>query len=148
VLPNTVAYRYEVWTQQYVPALHGRWAAGWGPCCTGATDLPPDLAWHYTESAYITVLLRGGLLLLASFGLLMWALGSRALRAARELGPECEQRAYGRTLLLIVLLLVPMHWIEPYFIDNGLPQLVWGLAAVIAATGPRLGASRPEERTA
>jgi len=124
-VPETLAYRYDVWTQQYLPALSGRWIAGYGP------ELPPDIHWRYTESMYITLLLRGGLLLLAVYGGLMLALALAARRLTDDSDPD--RRAVARVVFAIVILLVPLHFVMPYFINVGLPHLLWGLAGLLMA---------------
>jgi hypothetical protein len=133
IVPNTLAYRYEVWTKQYLPALSGRWVTGWGPCCSTPTDLPSGLGWDFTESVYLTLLLRGGIMLLAVYGLLMWGFGALARRSSRAGAGPPGDRAVGRVLLVLVLALIPLQFVEPYFVDTGLPHLLWAMAGLLAA---------------
>ncbi len=140
-VPQTLAYRYSVWRDQYLPGLSGRWVSGYGP------DLPPDVTWTATESMYITLLLRGGLLLLAVYGGLMWALGAAARRATYE-EEDPDRRAAARVLLALVIILVPMHFVMPYFVDTGLPQLLWVLAGVALAGSYARGRATAETRAA
>jgi hypothetical protein len=42
-------------------------------------------------------------------------------------------RALGRAVVLLVLLLVPMHLLEPYFTLTGLAHVFWILAALLLA---------------
>jgi hypothetical protein len=142
LVPQTIAYRYDVWTTQFLPALTGRWLTGWGPCCSTPTDLPSGLGWDFTESVYLTLLLRGGVILLAGYAVLMWAFASVSRRAAREPARPAADRAAANVLFFLVLALVPLQWIEPYFIDDGLPQLVWGLAGLLMATGATAAPTR------
>ena len=39
IIPRTLAARYSIWTEQYVPAMSGHWATGWGP------GVPPKVDW-------------------------------------------------------------------------------------------------------
>lgn len=131
LVPETLAYRYELFEHQSLPALRGRWLTGYGP------EQPPELRlgnFAWTESAYITVLLRGGVPLLLTFGALMvgfFALG----RAAQGRGSP-TQVAVGRVLVAVVVILVPIHLIETYFLDTGPPHVLWALAGVAAARRP------------
>ena len=122
-VPQTVAYRHQVWTEQFIPALSGHWTTGYGP------DLPPQIQWDHTESVYITLLLRGGVSLLALYGGLMWALAHTAGRcvAAR---PD-HVRAVARVLRITVVLLAFLHLVMPYFVTTGLPHLLWLLPALV-----------------
>jgi len=127
-VPQTVDYRYRLWTQQYFPTLSGKWLTGYGP------DLPPSVRFPYTESVYMTMLLRGGIVLLGAFLALMVALFAAGLRA-RD-GPEAAGRAAGRTLIVAVALLTAMHFMEPYFIDTGMAHLAWVTAALVCGAAP------------
>ncbi|HVV57763.1 MAG TPA: O-antigen ligase family protein [Gaiellaceae bacterium] len=142
VVPQTLAYRVDVWRTQFLPALTGRWLTGWGPCCSTPDSLPAGLAWDFTESVYLTLLLRGGVILLGAYAVLMWAFASTSRRAARARERPAVDRAAANVLLFLVLALVPLQWIEPYFIDDGLPQLLWGLAGLLMAAG--VSTARPQ----
>lgn len=128
-VPQTVYYRYQVWTGQYFPALAGKWLTGYGP------DLPPSVRFPYTESLYMTLLLHGGFPLLCVYLLLTAALLGAALRARDD--PEPELRASARALALMTFLLLPMHLIEPYFILTGGSHLIW-IAAGLSFRGSQL----------
>jgi hypothetical protein len=127
-VPQTVDYRYRLWTQQYFPTLSGKWLTGYGP------DLPPSVRFPYTESVYMTMLLRGGLVLLGVFLALMGALFLAGMRA-RD-GPEAAGRAAGRVTVVAVALLVAMHFMEPYFLDTGMAHLLWITAALVSGAAP------------
>ena len=121
-MPQSVAYRIDLWSDQLLPAIAGRWLTGYGP------DLPPGLSFEYTESMYLTLLFRGGIPLLLIYAGLMLALGGVALGIARSTDPF--GRLLGRALFAIVALLAVLHLLEPYFVTTGLPHLVWILAAL------------------
>jgi hypothetical protein len=128
--PSTLSFRLHVWTEQYLPVIDRHLATGYGP------DLPPGSVWEFTESAYVTLLLRGGLPLLLLFGWLMWTTARHALTV------EDDRRPLARTMFVVVLLLVVMHGVDNYFFDAGLPQVWWGLAGLLFAgtTGIRRSA--------
>jgi O-antigen ligase len=122
LLPQSVDYRLDLWTEQMLPAVSGRWLTGYGP------DIPASISFEYTESMYITLLFRGGVPLLLVYAALMLALGAAAYRLSGAAGTV--DRAIGRVLLVLVALLAVLHLLEPYFVTSGLPHLVWILAAL------------------
>jgi hypothetical protein len=132
-VPNTIDFRWQVWTQQYFPVLDGRWLVGFGP------DPPPGPRFAYSESLYISLLLRGGLLLLAVFGALMIALWALARSGLHD--PDPERRVVAAVVAATILVLVLIHVIEPYFLDSGPPHVLWALAGLLAAGAA--GATRP-----
>jgi hypothetical protein len=127
--PSTLAFRWDVWTQQYIPTVKSHLVTGYGP------DLPPGAVWKATESLYITLLLRGGVPLLLMFALLMWAMARSALRV------DDDRRPVARTMVVLAAVLVILHTQNNYFIDSGFPQLWWALAGLILAASPREGAT-------
>ena len=126
-VPQTLWARYLIWTDQYIPALSKdeRWFAGYGP------GVPPEVDWPYTESLYITMVLRGGIILLAIYGCLMLALAQRARAFTRSRDPT--QRALARTVYLSVILLLFMHIVANYFVVSGFPHLFWPLLGLLFA---------------
>jgi hypothetical protein len=136
-VPQTLWARYLIWTKQYIPALSkdSRWFAGYGP------GVPPEVDWPYTESLYITMVLRGGIILLAIYGFLMLALAVRARGYTRSRDPT--QRALARTIYLSVLLLFVMHIVANYFVVSGFPHLFWPLLGLLFARVRREPAEEP-----
>ena len=124
IVPQTLAYRLWIFKTQDMPLLRGRWLTGYGP------SLPSSYGFAYTESLYFTMLLRGGLILLAVFLTLMWAL-LIAARTAMRLAQHAEQLVVARVTVLIVVLLTLIHLIEGYFVDTGPADLIWVLAALL-----------------
>ena len=131
IIPRTIVYRYDIWTDQYLPVLEDRWLTGYGP------DIPPDARWKYTESVYVTMLLRGGVLLLVIYGAFMVRLAVEGRRLVRA-GPALEA-GIGSAAVALVLVLAVTQIIATYFTTSGAPQVVWTLAALVAAAG---GAAR------
>lgn len=127
-LPSSVAYRVAVWTQEFLPTIGHNIVTGYGP------ELPPGAVWQYTESQYVTLLLRGGLPLLVIYGCLNWSLFAQARRRGGRQGVD---RVIGRSTEALVVILVPMLVFENYFIYPGLAELWWILAALVfAGTSP------------
>ncbi|HEX7290471.1 MAG TPA: O-antigen ligase family protein [Conexibacter sp.] len=140
LVPHTVSSRIGFWTDQYLPAMRGRWLTGYGP------QIPPDVTWKYTESVYIGLLLRGGLPLLALYGLMTWALLLGALEVARRparpadparAGPRADaeerglERALARGTIVLLGVLAVIQVIAPLFLTTGLPHVWWILAAFV-----------------
>lgn len=142
IIPQTVLYRWIVWSDQYLPALKGMWATGYGPAD------PPGISWDHTESGYITLLLRGGIPLLvagAAVIYLAWRAGRRFLRTATD-APEI---AIAASVMGTAAILPVVNFFFPYFTASGMPQplwVVWGLLA--AAIGARDTGLRPGRRPA
>jgi hypothetical protein len=124
--PQTIDYRMEIWTDQYLPAIAEYWTTGFGP------ELPPSIEWRSTESLYFTLLLRGGVVLLCSFILLMGAATGASWR--QRSSPEPARRAAAITIIASTVALVPMHAVFPYFTASGMPQVWWILLAIVAGS--------------
>ncbi len=128
-VPDTMDYRYRLWRDQYLPIIRdGRWVTGYGP------DAPPNLSFPFTESLYITLLMRGGLPLLLAYAALSLALLAAALRARNSENPA--QEAAARVIVVATVLLIPMHTVEPYFVMTGFAPLFWLTAAVAMSAAP------------
>ncbi len=130
-LPQNFNFRITVWTTEFLPVLEKHLTTGYGP------ETPLNLAFSYTESIYVTLLLRGGLPLLFLYAGLMLTLALRArdLRA----DPDVERRAVARTLFVVIILVVFMQMATNYFVNAGFPFLFWILAALLTAgTGSRV----------
>jgi O-antigen/teichoic acid export membrane protein len=124
-LPQNFNFRISVWTTEFLPVIGKHLVTGYGP------DFPPGLAFSYTESVYVTLLLRGGLPLLFLYGGLMLATALRArdFRAS----PDIERRAVAQVLFVVVTLVVFMQLTTNYFVNAGFPFLFWVLAALLTA---------------
>ena len=89
---------------------------------------PPKLAFSYTESVYVTLLLRGGLPLLFLYAGLMLILAWRARDLRHD--PDVERRAVAQALFVVIVLVVFMQMTTNYFVNAGFPFLFWVLAAL------------------
>ncbi|MGH8994527.1 MAG: O-antigen ligase family protein [Acidimicrobiales bacterium] len=121
-VPQTIGYRWEIWTTQYFPAIEARPFVGYGAI------LPDTVAWPYPESQYIAYLMEGGGLLLLIFGYLTWAMIRHARIAVRS--PDPFDQAIGRSLVVLVVALVVMDAIWPFLSNGGMPQILWCLFAL------------------
>ncbi len=121
-VPETVDYRFEVWQDQYLPAVADSPVLGYGP------ELPASITWVYTESMYLSLQLLGGLPLVLAFGALVWTFLASMAPGQRSRDPSVQAPA--RAVIAVTIVLIPMHAIFPYFASPGLPHLVWLLAGV------------------
>jgi hypothetical protein len=127
VVPQTIAFRYQVWTNEFAPILSGHLLTGYGP------EPPATLSFGYTESLYVTLILRGGLpLLLVYFGLVAALLAQTRPVLA---DPDVERRVVARVLTIMFVMLIFMHLFISYFVDSGSPHLLWILAGVAFGAG-------------
>jgi hypothetical protein len=153
LVPHTITNRFAIWGQQYLPALQGRWLTGYGP------QIPPEITWKYTESVYLSMLLRGGVPLLLLYATMSWALALIALDVSRRGPPRARavragpdprgtataeedmriERGLARATVLMLALLAVLQVIAPYFVTTGLPHVWWIVAALVAgaAAEPR-----------
>jgi hypothetical protein len=121
-VPQTLAFRFDVWTEQYVPAIEARPLTGYG------AQLPASIAWPYPESQYVAFLIEGGIPLFVLFAALGWAMLARSGDAARAADPF--EQALGRAAVLAVAGMLVMNLIWPFLSNGGLPQVLWCLLAV------------------
>jgi hypothetical protein len=123
-VPQTLGYRYTLWTTVNIPSLSGHWLLGYGG------GLPASFAnFPFTESLYFSLLIRGGLILLAAYALLniVWIAG--ALRVARS--PPGPVATIGRALSVAMIAFLPLNMIESYFLGSGTPHVLWALAGLV-----------------
>jgi competence ComEA-like helix-hairpin-helix protein len=140
-LPQNFSFRIEVWRRDYVPVIGRHLTTGYGP------GVPRAIRFVYTESVYVTLLLRGGLPLVLVYGGLMLAVGGSA-RALRRVS-DAEQQAIARVIYVLVLLIAFMQLVTNYFVNVGFPHLFWLLAALLyAGAPPRSGVKMAHARAA
>jgi O-antigen ligase len=133
--PQTVSFRTEVWTQQYLPAVAQRPLDGYG------LQLPSTIAWPYPESQYIALLIEGGYPLLIMYLCLLWGAFDQARRASRSRDPV--EQAIGRSLVVTVVSLLVLGVTWPFLSNGGLPQVLWCLFALCGTVGSRLDRAEP-----
>jgi len=121
-VPQTLAFRWDVWGGQYLPAIEQRPLTGYGSL------LPPSITWVYPESQYVSYLIEGGLPMLALFGALAWAILEESRAAAASADPF--ERALGRAAVMAVVAMLVMNFIWPFLSNGGMPQVLWCLLAL------------------
>jgi hypothetical protein len=132
LVPAALTYRWEIWVNQYFPAVLGSPLTGYGPI------LPDVVKFPFTESVYLSLLMRGGALLLAAY--LLW-MGSIIYTAKLSLSrfPSEVENDLARVLLGVSVALVPMQLLFPYLLASGVPQVFWLIAGLVRSSlGQRL----------
>lgn len=125
-VPQTIQKRLDAWDQEYVPGMVGHWLLGYGP------DLPTGVEWTHTESEYLTVLLRGGVVLLVLYCGTMAAVWSAVRHRPAGRQPQGLAPA-GLAIQVLVPISLGMALLYPYMTSSGMPQAFWVLAAIAIA---------------
>ena len=129
-VPQTIAYRIEVWQRDFLPLLERAVPYGIG------NELPQSVLFQNTENQYISLVLRGGVLLLLAAGAAMVLATAAVARAARRPGELTG--AVAGAALGVVLFLPVASMIWPYLTNAGFPQAWLSLAgAVVGAAAAR-----------
>ncbi|CAM3158975.1 hypothetical protein RHDE110596_19980 [Prescottella defluvii] len=134
-LPQTIAYRLNVWQRDFLPLIGENFWTGYGPTSEA------DAVFAYPESMYIAVLLRGGVLLLLALAVLMVVAIVVSYHGSKAASPEWSAAGSvaTATMATIPLLLCAMI-IHPYLTDAGISQLFFvfvGISAAAAAAQKR-----------
>jgi hypothetical protein len=125
LVPQTIQYRYDLWTSELLPLLKGHVITGYGP------QLPPELQnFPYTESQYVNFLYRGGVVLLVVWFGLFVVMCHAGVRSSRH--RDSLQQALGAMVATALVCLLFMQLIEAYFVDDGTPQVLWVLLGLLA----------------
>lgn len=122
-VPQTLSFRWSVWTRQYFPAIGARPLTGYGMV------YPGSISWPFPESQYIAFLMEGGVVMMAAFAALAWAMLRRA-RSAVRFGDPLD-RALGCALTIGVVAMIVMDITWPFLSNGGMPQVLWGLMALL-----------------
>ncbi len=128
-VPQTLDFRWSVWTTQYIPAIEARPLTGYGE------QLPPSIQWQYPESQYISYLMEGGSRSWCSSGPSPGRWSGEAVRRRARTDPF--DQALGRAVTVVVVSMLIMNVIWPFMSNAGLPQVLWCLLAIAV---PRPGA--------
>jgi hypothetical protein len=123
LLPQTLSYRISVWQRDYVPLLERAVPLG------VSNELPASVVFKHAENQYITLVLRGGVLLLLGAVSALVLIGRELQRAARDPG-LVGTVAVAALAVLVLLPVAAMIW--PYLTNAGFPQAFLALAGAVA----------------
>jgi hypothetical protein len=129
LVPQTISYRWAVWTGQYIPAIEQRPLTGWGQ------TLPATISFQFTESQYLTTLMAGGVTVLVLFvgEMIAWYGLSRREAKQSDLEDSATPAALGNAVAALIIVLVPMDAIFPYLTSGGLPEPLFVASGIAAA---------------
>lgn len=86
-LPNTLAYRWRIWSEQTVPVMQERLTMGWGADLYSGRDRPSLLVWHSPESQWFGVVVMYGVVGLLLLGFLairsLWVVSALTFKTRR-----------------------------------------------------------------
>jgi len=133
-VPQTLSFRWLVWTKQYFPAIGARPLTGYGML------YPSSVNWIWPESQYVSFLMEGGVLMVVAFGVLAWAMLRRTWAATQVADPLDQALGYALTVGVVAMLVMNVTW--PFLSNGGMPQVLWALMALL------LPAFRPQGRHA
>jgi hypothetical protein len=134
VLPQTLAYRMYIWERDYLPLVERSVPYGIG------NELPESVLFEFVENQYLTLALRGGVLLLVSAAAGMVLVGVSLGRIRRN--DDLVGTVAGACLAVLVFLpFAAMVW--PYLTNAGFPQswipIAGAVTGVAAAQRRRAG---------
>lgn len=124
-LPQTVAFRIELWVRDFLPLVKGHLFTGYGP--VGAADR----TFSYVESMYILVLLLAGIPALVAFLVVMGASLRASYRVHRCEAVDPLRSSISEALFLFLAGLVVLMFIHPYMNDAGASQLSFVLLGLL-----------------
>lgn len=127
VVPQSLAFRIQLWQQLFLPAIGQHLLLGSGPA-------PAVLNyWSTEESQYLYFLLRGGLIFFFSYLLLI---GVAMAACWREMKSKSSDASHSVAIALLVILLVlnVMNVSGQYFTYVGGTQTLWMLLAIVLAS--------------
>ncbi|WP_147283506.1 O-antigen ligase family protein [Rhodococcus sp. AG1013] len=127
-VPNTIAYRWKIWTQQTIPAIEDRFWTGWGSSVYTGHWRPSQLVWGSPESQWFGTAVASGVIVAVLLGLTLLVALRYVLRGT------AERRARWKLPIgaLVVSALVASLTV-PAFTNRGLPIGLWVLFGVVLA---------------
>ncbi|MCZ4551794.1 hypothetical protein [Gordonia rubripertincta] len=143
ILPQTVAFRIEIWNRDYLPLFYENILFGHGPIRAD------DSVFGYVESMYIDLLVTGGILLFAAFVFLLATIVFQLSPRLDPLDPDPKLYAavrWGARLFTVSLIFAML--IHPYMRDAGAAQTLVIVSALAGSrfSGLSTSAGRSRER--
>lgn len=132
-VPNTVAYRWEIWVEQTIPVIRERMWTGWGTniySSANRSDRPVLLAWSSPESQWLGSAVASGVVVSALLAVTM--LVALRMMSHGSLAPGGRWRIPMVALLVCVII---ASFTVPVFTNRGLPIGIWILFGVVIAVG-------------
>jgi len=130
-VPNTIAYRWQIWTEQTIPAISDRLTWGWGTNVYSPTNpsriRPTGLLWLSPESQWFAILISFGVVATLCFMVLCYAILRSLIRISRNGGSVVVP------FVALVVCVILTSTIVSVFTNRGFPAIFWpALGAVYA----------------
>lgn len=123
IVPQTLAYRFEVWTKIYLPIISKHLWWGWAPTFE-------SVSWGWAESQYLFLLFRSGIFSLiahlAYVGLLIGWAWSNIKK------PDGLKRRASIAVFALLLLLSIMSFTNEVFTSSGTIDFLWMIIGMFA----------------
>lgn len=127
LVPQTLAYRFKVWEQIYIPIIlqEPLW---------GVTPTLANLGWAFAESHFLLLLVTTGLVGLTAFltwwgGVVLWL-----VETIRKAQPHTINRSISFTVMLMMIILLIMSLTNEVFTFSGVVDYIWILLGVAASS--------------
>lgn len=128
-LPNTLAYRYRIWSEQTIPVIQERLWTGWGAgLYSGGGQRPALLAWHSPESQWFGVLVMYGVVAFAALAFIVL----RALWISWKLCIPLKQRYLMPIMALFFAAAISSLTVSVYT-SRGFPVGFWVILGVLVS---------------
>lgn len=123
ILPQTFAYRIEVWRDVFWPLIQESWLWGFAPV------FPANLSWGYAESQYINLLLVGGIWALLTH--LLWVLMTLRWAFRMAFSSRTIAQPLATSLFAAVTAMSIMGITNAVFTYSGTNEYLWMISGLI-----------------
>jgi hypothetical protein len=135
-VPNTLAFRYRIWTEETIPAIQLRPSTGWGSGIYGTADpgrvIPRELVWRSAESQWLHTAISFGVAAAVLLALVTLTQCSSLYRLRTAPGASAS-----RPVLALFVAAFAASMTVPVFTNRGLPVAAWALFGAITAVYSR-----------
>jgi O-antigen ligase len=128
ILPQTLQFRIEVWERDFFPLINSNFIDGFGPIVATQGLFP------HSESMYVSLLLRGGIVLLLVFAAMILVSFWR-MRVLSASSPDKYVAATAQAAGFFIACLVISMVIHPYLDDAGAAPMFFTSLGIISGAG-------------
>jgi hypothetical protein len=128
IVPQTLAYRFEVWTKIYLPIIAKNLWWGWAPTFE-------SVSWGWAESQYFFLLFRSGMVSLLAHLAYVFLLTGWAWSNIKQ--PDGLKRRMSIALFALLLLLTIMGFTNEVFTSSGTIDYLWMVVGMFAGELPK-----------
>jgi hypothetical protein len=128
IVPQTLAYRFEVWTKIYLPIISKNLWWGWAPTFE-------SVSWGWAESQYFFLLFRSGMVSLLAHLAYVYLLIRWAWININQ--PDGLKRRVSIALFAMLILLSVMGFTNEVFTSSGTMDYLWMIIGMFAGELPK-----------